>query len=133
MAIISITSAALDSGDPTTAVAGEALTAGEFIYFASDSKVYKADNSTTTLADVVGIMLNDCAADLVAIYATNGQTVTTSSLGSAGKVLCASSTAGDCEELTDIGVGEAITIVGVSASATSLQLEISPTSIVQVA
>lgn len=132
MAIISITAAALTSGTPSTSTAGEALTAGEFIYSHTDSKVYKADNSTTAKADVVGIMLADCAADEVAIFATNGQTVTTSSLGTAGKILCASSTAGDAEELTDVAVGEAITIIGVSASATSLQLEISATSIVQV-
>ena len=134
MAIISITAAALESGQPSTATAGEALTAGQFIYeLSTDSKVYKADNSTTDKANVVGIMLNDCAADQVAIYAGVGQTVTTSSVGAAGKILCASSTAGDCEELADVAVGEVITIIGVTASATSVVLEIAATSVVQVA
>ena len=116
MAIISITEAALDSGEPSTGIAGEALTVGEIVYLASDSKLYKADNSTTTKAEVEGLMLCSCAADKVAIFATTGQTVTVDALGSAGKILVASSTAGDLEELTDVAVGEAITLVGVSAT-----------------
>ena len=132
MAIVSLTAAALTTGAPSFGTAGEALTAGELVYQDSSdsSKVKKADNTTDAKAEAVGIMLGATGDGEIAIYATDGQTITTSGL-TAGNAYYISSTAGDIELASDLSEGDKISLVGVAASATELKLTIVATAIAQ--
>lgn len=108
-------------------VAGEVISAGEVLYKkSSDSKAYKAQcDGTTEEATVIGIAINSAAAGQPVSYVESGGSVTVgSALGSAGKALYLSATAGKLMPAADIASTNKLTIVGYSTSATALTVQI---------
>lgn len=120
---------------PTTAarntlLAGEAITAGMALYKkGSDSKAYKAQSDgTLEEATVIGIALNDAAAGQVVSYQTSGSlTFGGTTFGGAGKIVCASNTAGAIAPSADVTTGRRLSIIGYSTSTSVMTIDIKNT------
>lgn len=112
-----------------TLLAGEAITAGMAIYKkSSDSKAYKAQSDgTLEEATVIGIAINDAAAGQVVAYQTSGSLTFGSIFSAAGKIVCASNTAGAIAPSADVTTGRRLSIIGYTTSATAMTIDIKNT------
>ena len=112
-----------------TLLAGEAITAGMAIYKKkSDGKAYKAQSDgTAEEATVIGIAINDAAAGQVVAYQKSGSLTFGSIFGGAGKVVCASNTAGAIAPSADVTTGRRLSIIGYTTSATAMTIDINNT------
>lgn len=108
---------------------GETVTQGEAVYLkASDGKHWLADNSTTTLAAVVGMSLTPGAADGYGYIAISGDMDLGATL-SVGEVYCLGSTSGAIHPVTDLATTEILTIIGYGKTAALLKLDLNLTEI----
>jgi hypothetical protein len=125
---LSVTAASVAPGSSAitaTGVAGEALTAGQFVYRkASDGKFYKADcNSATAEVRVASaVVLTGSAAGQPVVVQTGGQYIAGATL-TAGTVYYLSGTAGGIRPVADNTTGDYPQVVGMAMSTTSLLLD----------
>jgi hypothetical protein len=125
---LSVTAASVAPGASAltaTGVAGEALTAGQFVYRkASDGKFYKADcNSATAEVRVASaVVLTGSAAGQPVVVQTGGQYVAGATL-TAGVVYYLSGTAGGIRPVADNTTGDYPQAVGMAMSTTVLLLD----------
>lgn len=98
MANLSITAANVrvsEFADIRDATAGESVTAGQALYISSsDGKAYKADATTLAKSRVVGICLNQAAADQPIKYVAEDRDFTPGATMVSGSVYVLSATAG---------------------------------------
>lgn len=106
--------------------AGEAITAGEAVYKdANDSqrvKLAQHDN-TEAEAESVGIALNNAAANQPVKYIRLGD-LDFGAVLTAGTVYAVSATPGGIAPISDVGVGDYVTVLGVATSAARLRVSI---------
>lgn len=114
-----------------TLLAGEAITAGQVIYKKSaDQKAWKAQNDGTEAeAQAIGIALNGAAAGQPVAYQKSGALTFGSTFAAAGALVCVSATAGGLCPVADVGSGKRLTIVGVSTSASVLNIDLNVTGV----
>lgn len=132
MADLSVTASSVvpsSTASLITGTAGETITAGMPVYLkASDSKIYKAIDSTAAAAAVVGVAVCGASANQPVTYATAGD-ITYNSIFTAGVAYYISDTAGGLRAFADQSTGDYVTMVGVATSATVLHLVIYATGI----
>lgn len=117
-------------------VAGEVISAGEFVYLkASDGRLWKAQSDGTAAeAAVVGIALSTVAAAGQYLTYTDSGDITsqTGSWASIGDVIYLGTTAGKGTELGQqgpAGVGERVVLLGFTIAANKLRLMIRNTGL----
>jgi predicted transcriptional regulator len=124
---LSVTAASVVPGSGAvleTATAGEALTAGQFVYKkAADGKWYKADcNSATAEVRVAsGVAVNGAAAGQPVVVQKSGA-ITIGATMTAGVVYYLSGTAGGIRPVADNTTGDYPQVLGMATSTTVLQL-----------
>ena len=102
--------------------AGEAITAGNMVYFKSDSKVYKAQaDGLAAEANVLGIAQSTVALDATVPVLLMGQDSNQAAL-TAGTVYYLSATAGTLTATPPSTAGHTIVKVGVATGTTSIQV-----------
>lgn len=121
---------------PETAVAGEAIDAGEVVYLDTGdtdangkgkAKLAQCDG-TALQATVKGIAINSAAAgQVVAIHTTGALTV--NSVLTQGVTYYLSATAGKIAPRADLVTGNDVVLLGTASSATSLTVKIDNTGI----
>lgn len=115
MADLSVTAASVVSvdGGKSSALAGEAITAGQSVYVkASDGRVYKAQaDGTVAEAEATGIALNGGATGQPIQYQTDG-TLTIGATTAKGVAYVVSAAAGGVCPIGDLTSGQYITFLG---------------------
>lgn len=110
----------LPAADSTTATAGEALTAGQYVYIkASDSKLYKAVWSSGG-NQAVGFVLAGFASAATATYYTGGLNTAQSGLTVGSRYYGDSTTAGGVTSTVPTGAGVIAQYVGTAVTASSI-------------
>jgi hypothetical protein len=130
MATITLTAANIRvgaSGTSSVGVAGETITAGDFLYLkAGDGKYWKAVNTTEAEADIVGVALTNASADGNVAYLNIVSGITyldhSTAVWTQGKTYTVGDTAGTVMDAGDISTSDYVTVAGVAASTTSLLL-----------
>ncbi len=129
MADLTITAAnvAYTSGGSTkTAIAGEAITAGEAVYIdTSDSNKIKLANVTSATASVVaGVSVNDAASGQHITYVTAGAIINPGATVAVGKLYVCSAS-GAIAPVDDLTTSDYVSViyVGTAASSVTLLLE----------
>lgn len=130
MATITTTASDFRMGDNSTTKtrqAGEAINAFQLVYLAADNKVYKAANSTTELANLTngGMAATSASVDepiSIVTFNVNSYVDSASAIWVKGTTYVVSDTAGYMMDAGDAASGDAVTVVGVAASTTSLRL-----------
>lgn len=130
MATITLTAANVrvgTSGTASVGVAGEAITAGDFLYLKSaDGKYWKAVNTSEAEADIVGVALTNASTDGNVAYLNIVDQVTyldhSTAVFTQGKTYVVGDTAGTIMDAGDISTSDYVTVAGVAASTTSLLL-----------
>ncbi len=131
MADLSITAGSVkaQTGSGTkTGVAGETITAGQALYYASNGKYYKASTSTATTAKVVGIALNGASADQPLSMLTSGD-IDIGGTVAIGAVYVASDTAGNIAAAADNGSGDYVTVIGIGKTTAIIDVSINVSGI----
>lgn len=133
MADVSITPAnvAMLTGSAETGTAGETITQGEAVYRKdSDGRMWLADNDgAAALAVVKGVALNCASAGQPLRFQKTGTLTIGGTVTQAG-IYVLSDTAGGIAPAADLDTtGMRVSIIGVAASATVLQLGINNTGI----
>jgi len=130
MADLAITAANVKASANSTTnsgIAGEAITAGQPVYSdASDEKKLKlADSNDLDLTNVIGIALNDAAADQPVNYVRKDPSLTIGATVAIGEVYVLSSTAGGVAPVADLSAGQEAVIMGVGISTTQIAVDFS--------
>lgn len=128
MADLSITAATVVAGANAIinhSTAGEAISAGQAVYFDTTTKKLKlADNDgTAALRVATGIALNGAALNQPLAYAKSGD-ITIGATLTPGAAYYLSKTAGGICPVADVGEGESVVQLGLAKSATVLALNI---------
>lgn len=136
MATYTLTAASIIPADNLGKVyiAGEDLTAGDFVYQkASDKKVYKAQcDGTAEESTVVGMAMSSSYEGQPVSVVDSGRINVGSALSSAGKSFHLSPTAGKmCDAADYPGVSQYYTLIGGSDSLSILHLQIYNSGIVK--
>jgi hypothetical protein len=135
MAALSITAGNVVGGvgiSQLNGFAGEAITAGQPCYCASDTGLYmKAKDDTAAHAAAVGIALNGAALNQPLFLCTAGP-LTIGATVSAGTVYYVGDTAGDITA-SDVGTGEYVTVLGVATSASVINIKINVSGVAKAA
>jgi hypothetical protein len=136
MAVINPTSSDMRIGSAgtnvTMGIAGEALSAFEFVYQDStDSNEWKkADNTSEAKSIVAGCVLQSAAdGDPVVIVLPGGVIKSASSLWTKGETYVISGTSGKLQLAEDVGAGDHVSICGVASSTTTLAFNVTATLI----
>jgi hypothetical protein len=120
MADLTVTAASVlwTSGNKTSGVAGEALTAGQSVYLkASDSKIWKAQcDGTSAEAEAVGVALHAAGANQPIVYATQGSVINIGATTAKTTTYMVSATAGGVAPQADLTSGQYITRLGYSTA-----------------
>jgi len=108
-----------------TAVAGEAISAGEALYVkAADDELYLAKHDGTEAeAEAVGIAVADAADAATVTYISEGELALGAVL-TKGVVYGLSATYGAVAPITDTGSADYVTVLGVAKSASTLEVKI---------
>ena len=130
MATITLTAANVRVGAAGTSnvgVAGESITAGDFLYLkAGDGKYWRSVNTSEAEADIVGVALTNASADgnVAFLNIVDGVTYLdhSTAVWTQGKTYVVGDTAGSLMDAADIGASDYVTVAGVAASTTSLLL-----------
>ena len=132
MADLTITASAVLKGVGAVerdGIAGETITAGMLVYFkASDQKFWKALTTTAATANAVGIALCGASLDQPIVLQTGGR-ITCGTDGTLGRLNTVSDTAGKIADCADNAGGDFVTTIGVSRSATEIDLKFNATGI----
>lgn len=129
MADLTITAASVVAGSNATKrqyTAGETITAGQAVYFASATGLLmKADNNSATaeVRQPIGIALNGGAVNQPILVQTDGD-ITIGATMTAGVAYYLSDTAGGICPVADIGSGEYPCVLGIAISTTVLRMGI---------
>lgn len=136
MAALSITAAnvTLSSGtvlQGPTLVLGGVVTAGQPAYAQNATTYNKAANTNSTIANCAGVFLLGGSTGQSAVIAKNGSTL---SLGTGTGCTTAQTyilgdTAGNINEIGDLGTGDYLTILGYGGNGTTLILDITATGL----
>jgi len=134
MANVTITSASVvPSSDAVygTGTAGESIAVGDMVYLDSGTtklKLAASDDDIVTDATMVavGMSMNDASLDQPVNYLIEDPALAMGSALTSGTVYMVSFTGGKVAPVADLGVAEYLTVVGVSNSATELNLKIVP-------
>jgi predicted transcriptional regulator len=132
MADLTVTAAdvlAHDGATRETGTAGEAVTAGQTIYRASDGKLYKADCTTAIKARATGVALNDAAAGQPLTYAKAGG-LDPGATVAVGIVYGVTDTPGGIGPIGERGPDDYITILGIAVAADRIDLAINRSEVV---
>lgn len=126
MADVTVTAASVlqVSGQTKDVVAGEAITAGDWVYEDSTAsgKAKKADTSSQAKATVTGMALNSApAADQPLRIATSGVVKPGGTL-TVGTIYVASDNGGKLRPAADNGSGDWVTELGVATAADTLKI-----------
>lgn len=119
MADFSITASNVvaNSGQAKTKIAGEAISAGDYVYLKDDGKIWKAQcDGTEAEADVIGMAVNSASAGQVVAYQT-GEITVGSVYGAAAVPLVLSRAAGKAMPVDDLASGDRLVFLGWSKSA----------------
>ena len=109
-------------------VAGEALTAGLFVYQNGDGLLFRASSAAAPSAAVRGITLSAAAIGQPVVYSTGGPIqVQDDAFDGEGELLVLS-TAGKCQTHADIDA-EVLTIIGWTLGTDSFELSIGATGL----
>jgi len=115
-----IDSTLLPAADSTTATAGEALTAGQYVYIkSSDGKLYKAVWSSGG-NQAIGFVLASFASAATATYYTGGLNTQVSSLTAGTRYYGDSTTAGAVTATVPTGAGTLSQFLGYSVTTTAI-------------
>jgi hypothetical protein len=113
------------SGNPTTGVAGVAITAGQSVYQNPGSNSYllaKANSGTTAAQSATGIALNSAAAGQPVTVMTSGTYTVGATVTVGGVYVLSGATAGGIAPIADLTSGWFTQIVLVGLTATTAKL-----------
>jgi hypothetical protein len=114
----------LPASGAATAVAGEALSAGAFVYVkASDSKLYNAVWSSGG-NQAIGFVLNSYISGATATYYDSGQNTSLTSLTAGTRYYGDPTTAGAATATVPTGAGVLAQLLGTSVSTTAIEVNI---------
>ena len=114
----------LPASGAATAVSGENLAAGDFVYIkASDSKLYKAVWSAGG-NQAIGYVLNSFTAPAVATYYDSGQNTSLTGLTAGTRYYGDKTTPGGVTLTVPTGAGVLSQLLGTSASTTAIEVNI---------
>lgn len=135
MADIAVTAANVigtASANGAVGIAGEAIVQGQALYLkASDSKLWKAINTATASAVVVGVALNCASAGQPVKYQSSGD-ITIGGTVVVGETYLLSDTAGGIGPVADILTTQKVSLIGFGKSATVLTIALNNTGIAHV-
>lgn len=127
MADIVVTAASVVPGSGAivkNGIAGEAITAGQSVFEATDGDIELAEFDTVVAdAAAVGIALNDAAVGQHITYAIGGN-VTFNAVLAAGQVYIVGAAPGGIAPEVDAAAGNFVSVLGVGLSTTSLKMGI---------
>lgn len=128
---ITATDVVYASKSVSTAIAGEALAAGDFVYVdSSTQKVFKAvANDTVAKAAVDGMCVCSADTDQPVNYVQAGEVEVGVIFGGAGRALTLSSTAGKIEDAADHSVGKYLTFIGWTTATNKLKLSVTKSGV----
>lgn len=130
--IITAANVAFTSGSAPTAVqVGEAVTAGQALYPASDGKYYLGDADDSTKDAVTKIALSAAAADQYTAVAGDGDTLDLGATLTVGETYVLSDTPGGIAPIGDLATGDYVTSLGVASAAGAITLDIDATGVVK--
>ncbi len=105
-------------------IAGEAITAGDSVFKATDGQIELAEHDLTAAdAASVGIALNDAALDQPIEYAITG-TIDMGAILAVGQVYIVGAAAGGIAPEADAGIGDFVTVLGVATTVNIFKLGI---------
>ena len=105
-------------------IAGEAITAGDSVFEATDRQIELAEHDLTAAdAAAVGIALNDAALDQPIEYAITG-TIDMGAILAVGQVYIVGAAAGGIAPEADAGIGDFVTVLGVATTVNIFKLGI---------
>ena len=121
--VITASDVVLISGATSTHDAAEAVTAGNWVYKASDTTVGVASNASASKATVAGIALNSAATGQPVTYAKDGAEVT---IGTPATLLAwyVLSAAGATSPVADQTMNDYGSLVGYGSSGTAIKVTI---------
>lgn len=121
--VITASNVVLISGATSTHDAAEAVTAGEWIYKASDTTVGVASNDNAAKATVAGLALNSAATGQPVTYAKDGAEVT---IGATATLLVwyVLSASGATSPVADQATNDYGSLVGYGSSGTAIKINI---------
>lgn len=131
MAALVITAANVDAGDGEIGhgLAGEAITAGQAVYFDRATQTYKlADANTAAAARVAGIAVCNAAAGQIVAFQGGGSYTVGATLVK-GTVYFLAPVPGAIGAAAEVLSGDYVTILGVASSTTVMALAIHATGI----
>lgn len=120
---VTATSVTRSTGEQTTYLAGETITAGQCVYVETDGKVWKSDSNASGKKDLLGIALNGGAVNQPIIVQTSG-TIAIGGTVTVGTIYVVSATAGGIAPHTDLATGWDVIIIGVGATSSTISLDI---------
>lgn len=111
-------------------IAGEALSAGDWLYRGADRKLYKAQcDGPAEQAAVVGLAVNSAAAGQPVAFAAGGEVTVGALFTGGGKVLALSTTAGKACDAADLVTLDHCTFLGWTTAADKLFINIAKTGL----
>lgn len=125
MAIVNLGTGIVPGSDASVKdeVAGVAILAGQVVYRdVSDGRVKLASTATAAVAAAVGVALNSAPTVGQPVRVCWDGTVTGVAALVVGEPYFVSDTAGSVGQISDVGTGDFVTLVGIALSATSLRV-----------
>lgn len=105
-------------------IAGEAITAGQSVFKATDGQIELAEHDLTAAdAAAIGIALNDAALDQHITYVITGD-VNMGVILAVGQTYIVGAAAGGIAPEADAGVGDFVTVLGVATTTSNLKMGI---------
>ena len=127
MADLTVVAANVDPTASTitrTGIAGEAITAGQALFMATDGELELAQHDVDAAeAACVGIALNDAAAGQYVTYAISGD-VNMGAIMTVGAVYIVGVAEGGIAPEADAGTGDFVTVIGVATTTSNLKMGI---------
>lgn len=108
---------------------GAAVTAGQPLYRAADTKYYPCDALTEEAAQASVVAISDAVADGYVYVATPGVDLLLGVALTTGVMYAVSATSGGIAPIDDLTAGQFITTLGIARDATALRLRIDATGV----